>query len=73
MKATTFLENNPVGSQTQTGIVTSEGRAFLLKLAAAFEPRRQQLLARRRTVQQAIDNGKFPDFLPETAGIRQGD
>jgi malate synthase len=69
----TFLENNPVESQTQTGILTSDAQAFLLKLAAAFEPRRQQLLARRRTVQQEIDNGKLPDFLPETAGIRQGE
>src|SRR6202022_4571262 len=50
-----------------------EGRAFLSKLAAAFELRRQELLARRRTVQQDIDNGKLPDFLPETAGIRQSD
>jgi malate synthase len=69
----TFLGNNPVESQTQTGILTSDAQAFLLKLAAAFEPRRQQLLARRRTVQQEIDNGKLPDFLPETAGIRQGE
>ncbi len=74
---TTFVENDSVRSQTptqtETGILTSEARAFLLKLAARFEPRRQELLARRRTVQQEIDHGKFPDFLPETAGIRQGD
>ena len=74
---TTFVENNSVEgqtpSQTETTILTSDARAFLLKLAARFEPRRQELLARRRTVQQEIDHGKFPDFLPETAGIRQGD
>ncbi len=74
---TIFLENDSAESQTQiqaeAGILTSEARAFLLKLAARFEPRRQELLARRRTVQQEIDHGKFPDFLPETAGIRQGD
>jgi len=74
---TTFVENDSVESQTrtpaETGILTSEARAFLLKLAARFEPRRQELLARRRTVQQEIDHGKFPDFLPDTAGIRQGD
>src|ERR1035437_7243534 len=73
----TFLQNDAVESQTPTqsatGILTSDARAFLLKLAARFESRRQELLARRRTVQQEIDHGKFPDFLPEKAGIRQGD
>ena len=73
----TFLRNDALESQTpqliETSILTAEARAFLLKLAARFEPRRQELLARRRAVQQEIDHGKFPDFLPETAGIRQGD
>src|SRR5216684_638167 len=69
MKATT----SPVESQMETGVLTSEAQAFLSKLAARFEPRRQELLARRRTVQQDIDNGKLPDLLPETVGIRQGD
>jgi len=74
---TTFVETNFVESQsptpTETSVLTSDARAFLLKLAARFEPRRQELLARRRTVQQEIDHGKFPDFLRETAGIRLGD
>src|SRR6202140_5946589 len=69
MKATI----SPVESQMEAGILTSEAQVFLSKLAAAFEPRGQELLARRRTVQQDIDNGKLPDFLPETAGIRQSD
>src|SRR6267378_3956666 len=77
MNAMTFLQNdaaeNPTRSQMETDILTPEARAFLSRLAAAFEPRRQELLARRRTVQQDIDNGKLPDFLPETAGIRQSD
>ncbi len=73
MKATTVLENNAVESQTQAGVLTPEAQAFLSKLAARFEPRRQELLARRRTVQQEIDHGKFPDFLPETAEIRQSE
>ena len=70
---TSALENNVVESQTQAGILTSGAQAFLSKLAARFEPRRQELLARRRTVQQEIDHGKFPDFLPETAEIRQSE
>jgi malate synthase len=78
MNAMPFLQNDDAAetqppTQAETGILTPEARTFLLKLAARFEPRRQELLARRRTVQQEIDNGKFPDFLPETAKIRQGD
>src|ERR1700730_9306023 len=77
MSAMTFLQNdaaeNQTRSQMETGILTPEAQAFLSKLTAVFESRRQDLLARRRTVQQDIDNGKLPDFLPETAGIRQGD
>jgi len=59
--------------QIEAGVLTPEAQAFLRKLAARFEPRRQELLARRRTVQQAIDQGKFPDFLPETAEIRKSE
>src|SRR6202163_1666893 len=77
MNAMTFLQNdaaeNQTRSQMEAGILTSEAQAFLSKLAGAFEPRRQELLARRRTVQQEINRGKFPDFLPETAGIRQSE
>src|SRR5579862_1314794 len=60
-------------SSIESGVLTAEASAFLRKLATQFEPRRQELLARRRVVQQEIDNGKLPDFLPETAEIRQGD
>jgi len=77
MNAMTSVPNHALESQTPTqaesSILSSDARAFLLQLAARFEPRRQELLARRRTVQREIDHGKFPDFLPETAGIRQGD
>ncbi len=57
--------------QIEAGVLTPEAQAFLLKLAGAFESRRRELLARRRTVQQGIDQGKYPHFLPETAEIRQ--
>src|SRR5271170_2316094 len=60
-------------TQIQAGILTAEAQAFLLKLAARFEPRRQELLARRRSVQREIDNGKFPNFLTETAKIRESE
>jgi malate synthase len=77
MNAMTILPNDAADSQTQTqieaSILTADARAFLLKLAARFEPRRQELLARRQTVQQEIDHGKLPDFLPETAEIRRSE
>jgi malate synthase len=62
-----------IQSSAQTEILTREATAFLLYLADAFEPRRQELLARRRRVQQEIDEGKMPDFLRETAAIRRAD
>jgi malate synthase len=58
-------------SEIETGILTPDARAFLQKLASRFEPRRRELLARRQAVQRDIDNRKFPDFLPETAGLRK--
>ncbi|MGA9526880.1 MAG: malate synthase A [Terriglobales bacterium] len=64
----TFLEN-----PTQNAILSHEAHAFLTKLAAKFEPRRQQLLARRKEIQQKLDSGWPPDFLPETADVRKGD
>jgi malate synthase len=77
MNAMTILPNDAADTQTQTqieaSVLTPDARAFLLKLAARFEPRRQELLARRQTVQQEIDHGKLPDFLPETAEIRQSE
>jgi malate synthase len=69
----TLSAANPTLNEIETAILTPEARAFLLKLAGRFEPRRQELLARRRTVQREINHGKFPDFLPETAAIRQSE
>jgi malate synthase len=69
----TLSAANPTLNEIEKAILTPEARAFLLKLAGRFEPRRQELLARRRTVQQEINDGKFPDFLAETAAIRQGE
>ncbi len=54
-------------------ILTPEACAFIHELFEKFEPRRQQLLARRVERQAEIDAGKMPDFLPETAHIRGGD
>ena len=66
--ANTVLEN-----RTQTDILSPEAQAFLSKLGARFESRRQELLARRQTVQKKFDGDWRPDFLPETASVRSGD
>jgi malate synthase len=58
-------------SAAETQILTPDASAFLTKLARQFEARRQELLARRRARQEDIDRGQMPDFLPETADIRQ--
>ena len=71
MKAGILAPRDFAGSEVQTSVLTAEAQAFLAELAGKFETRRQELLARRRKVQREIDNGKFPDFLPETAEIRR--
>jgi len=54
-------------------ILTPEAMAFVAKLHRAFEPRRQELLARRAARQKEFDAGKLPDFLPETKSIRESE
>ena len=70
---------NPMTTATQTfaevesQVLNPGAREFLTQLARKFERRRQELLARRQVRQQEIDAGQLPDFLPETAAIREGD
>jgi malate synthase len=54
-------------------ILTPDAVAFLVMLARAFEPRRQELLARRVERQREIADGRLPDFLAETRDVRAGD
>src|SRR5881398_1914589 len=58
-------------NEVETRILTADASNFLKKLAREFEARRQELLARRRIRQQEIDAGQLPDFLPQTAEIRE--
>jgi malate synthase len=51
-------------------VLTPEALAFLAALHHRFEPARQELLARRRARQAAIDTGATLGLLPETAPIR---
>src|SRR5579863_5245218 len=65
------LQINAPVTDAQATILTKDAREFVARLATEFEPRRQELLARRKVRQAEIDAGKFPDFLPETAAIRE--
>ena len=54
-------------------ILTEEALGFVARLHRKFEPRRQELLARRAQRQKEFDAGKLPDFLPETKAVREGE
>ncbi|MFJ6279080.1 malate synthase A [Arthrobacter subterraneus] len=57
----------------QNEILTPEALDFLRELHAVAEPRRQELLQRRRDARNRIARGEDPRFLPETAHIRNDD
>ncbi|MGR2768213.1 malate synthase A [Photobacterium ganghwense] len=57
----------------QAEILDSGAQQFLEKLVQRFASRVPQLLAARETRQAAIDAGTLPDFLPETAEIRNSE
>ncbi len=54
-------------------ILTDEAVGFVATLERKFGARRKELLALREARQARIDAGELPDFLPETADIRNGD
>ncbi|HEX6804242.1 MAG TPA: malate synthase A [Terriglobales bacterium] len=68
LMATSTIPRNDV----ETEILTPGASRFITAMARKFEPRRQELLARRRARQRRLDLGQMPDFLPETAAIRAG-
>jgi malate synthase len=57
--------------ELETLVLSPQAISFLTKLAGEFEPRRQELLHRRQLRQKALDAGELPDFLKETAHIRE--
>lgn len=54
-------------------ILSFDALNLVAKLSRQFEVRRQELLALRVARANRLDAGERPDFLPETAGIREGD
>ena len=53
-------------------ILTPEALKFVVDLERRFGPRRRELLAARVERQKRLDAGERPDFLPQTAEIRNG-
>eukprot|EP00879_Flechtneria_rotunda_P006759 GHRR01007103.1.p1 GENE.GHRR01007103.1~~GHRR01007103.1.p1 ORF type:complete len:246 (+),score=50.02 GHRR01007103.1:43-780(+) len=51
-------------------ILTVDAQRFVATLHRCFNARRKELLHRRVTRQYEIDNGELPDFLLETAHVR---
>ena len=54
-------------------IPTPAAIAFLAGLEREFGSERRRLLDRRAEIQQRLDSGWKPDFLPDTRSIRDGD
>ena len=53
-------------------VLTEAALSFVADLVRTFRPRVQELLARRAERQKKLDAGVLPDFLPETANVREG-
>ena len=68
---TSELEINAPASGAYAGILSKDALNFVGRLTAEFEPRRQELLERRKARQHEIDAGRFPDFLSATSSIRE--
>jgi malate synthase len=64
--------NAPLNADYDT-LLTEQACALLVALTREFRPRLKALLAARQTIQQQYDAGALPDFLPQTANIRQSD
>src|SRR6266699_2662710 len=61
----------PLRDEVEAQVLTPDASLFLTRLARRFEPRRQELIERRRICQQRIDAGEMPDFLSETTSTRE--
>ena len=54
-------------------VLSADALAFVAVLQREFNPRREELLAKREARKLRIDAGELPDFLPETRDIRDRD
>jgi malate synthase len=56
-----------------SAILTDDALRFVATLHRQFNPTREELMARRGKRQLEFDAGKVPDFLPETAKVREAE
>jgi malate synthase len=56
-----------------TPVLAPDALAFVADLQRRFGAERERLLARRAARQAEFDAGRLPDFLPETADVRNAD
>jgi len=54
-------------------ILTPDALDFVARLHRSFDDTRLRLLRERGARQERLDDGELPDFLPETAEVRDGD
>ena len=67
------MKQQITSSEKFEDILTPEAIDFLNSLGQKFNHRVHELLKNREVEQEKIKNGKFPDFLPETRHLREGD
>ncbi|BFH61865.1 malate synthase A [Paenibacillus azoreducens] len=60
-------------SEAHRIILTPEALDFVASLERRYGKRRKELLQMREERQQRLDAGEWPDFLAETAHVREGD
>lgn len=60
-----------IADSDQASILSLDALNFLATLQRTFNTRRLELLEKRRERQKDLDAGRLPNFLPETAFIRQ--
>lgn len=68
-----LLEMTHIDTPASRRVLTPEAQDFLVALSEAFMDRQLGLLEARQARQAQFDAGALPDFLPETADIRNGD
>jgi malate synthase len=57
-------------SAERESVLTPDAIRFVAALHREFNPRREELLARREARKARLDSGELPDFLPETKDVR---
>ncbi len=71
MSSDSLPEGIELRGPAEPRILTAAALEFAAALARRFEPTRRNLLARRAVRYQQIVDGHLPEFLPETAAVRE--